>query len=88
VFKECTAVVCYNDTVAQHILEVLDDPAVDSTIKAVYSFDHHLPLRSNRGIETHSIGYPKSDIGEIIGHKLLDMMGGVETDSLMLPWLQ
>ena len=83
---ECTAIVCYNDLVAQQILTVLDNEKVDSPVRAVYSFDRHLPLHSSKGIETYSLGYPKSTIGGTIAGKLLDMIDGRETSNELLAW--
>ena len=85
-FSTCTALVCYNDTVAQAILDVIDRIEGDVSIRTLYSFDRHLSLHSKRGIETYSLGYPKDTIGEIIGQKLLDMIAGKETESEMLSW--
>ena len=85
-FTKCTALVCYNDTVSQAILDVLDKIEGDISVRTIYSFDRHLPLHSARGIETYSLGYPKDTIGEIIGQKLLDMIAGKETESEMLSW--
>lgn len=87
-FNTCTALVCYNDTVAQAILDVIDRIEGDVSIRTLYSFDRHLSLHSNRGIETYSLGYPKDSIGEIIGKKLLDMISGKETESEMLAWVR
>lgn len=85
-FTKCTALVCYNDTVSQAILDVLDKVEGDISVRALYSFDRHIPLRSARGIETYSLGYPKDSIGEIVGKKLLDMIAGKETKSEMIAW--
>ena len=86
IFHSCTALVCYNDTVAQAILDVLDGVESDISVRTLYSFDRHLPLHSERGIETYSLGYPKDRIGEIVGKKLLDMIAGKETESEMIAW--
>jgi len=85
-FHQCTALVCYNDTITQSVLDILDSVDAEISVKTIYSFDRHVPLRSKRGIETYSLGYPKNTIGEIIGQKLLDMIAGKETESEMLSW--
>ncbi len=85
-FHKCTALVCYNDTITQSVLDILDTIDTDISVRTIYSFDRHVPLRSKRGIETYSLGYPKDSIGEIIGQKLLDMIAGKETESVMLSW--
>ncbi|MBQ8994304.1 MAG: GntR family transcriptional regulator [Oscillospiraceae bacterium] len=84
--KECTALICYNDTVAQLVLSTLNRGLLQANINALYSFDRHIDLHSTTGIETYSLGYPKDNIGELIGHKLLDMMNGKDVQSEMLAW--
>ena len=87
-FNECTALVCYNDQVASQVLAALDGIQADISVRAIYSFDRHLPLHSRRGIETYSLGYPKETIGEVIGQKLLDMIAGKAPVSEMLSWIR
>ncbi len=86
--RDCTALVCYNDQVASQVLRVLSEGNFDSSIRAVYSFDRHLPLMPVPGVETYSLGYPKETIGGIIGKKLLDMIAGKKSESEMLSWLR
>ncbi|MBR3000695.1 MAG: GntR family transcriptional regulator [Oscillospiraceae bacterium] len=87
-FRKCTALVCYNDQVAQRVLNTLSETPRESSIKAIYSFDRHLSLHNEKGIKTYSLGYPKDTIGEVIGKKLLNMIGGKEETSDMLAWIK
>ena len=86
--RECTALVCYNDQVATQVMRVLTEGNNESSIRAVYSFDRHLPLTPIPGVETYSLGYPKDTIGGTIGKKLLDMIAGKKSESEMISWLK
>ena len=82
---ECTALIVYNDQVAKVVLSVLDQ-VPESRVRCIYSFDRHLPLHSETGIETYSVGYPEDSIGSLIGQKLLDLINGKPAESEMLAW--
>ncbi len=85
-FRNCTAVVCYNDQAARFLLTMMEKSSYQGSIRAIYSFDRYWDLDNSQGIETYSLGYPAEKIGSIIGSKLLDMIDGRETSSDMLSW--
>ena len=85
-FKECTAVVCYNDQIAAPLMASLlragrripEDIAVISFDRSAYSDMTPVPLTS--------LTHPKEEIGRVAARKLLRMIQGKKEHSELLPW--
>lgn len=87
IMTSCTAIVCYNDEIADQLTRILDDMSGDIAVNTIVSFDNNVMMRSLRGIEVLSLGFPKELMGRTITEKLINMMDGAGEESLMLDWL-
>lgn len=81
--RDCTALVCYNDEIAQQVLPLCS--ADNSAVRAVRSFDGTLPPQ-NDGVDFYSCVHPKEEIGSLAVQKLLHLIDGVPETNAVLPW--
>ena len=86
VIRNCTAIICYNDITATHLVDMLAK-AEGSQVTAVYSFDNYNHIIPLPGVDFFSLGYPREIMGNIISEKLLHMIEGCHEQSEAIPWI-
>ncbi len=85
-FKDCTAVICYNDQIAAPLLNALQRSGrtVPGDI-AVISFDNS-SFSDITSVKITSLNHPKEDVGRLAAQKLLNMIDGKTETPAVLPW--
>ena len=83
----CTAVICYNDEIAYHLIQVLSTAGIDVPNKvAVVSFDNS--YYSEIGdVKITSLGHPAHAAGETAARSLMSLIAGKQVGSIHLPWI-
>lgn len=81
----CTAAVCYNDEVAQQLLECALDGLLPG-LTAVRSFDGIISSAPG-GIDFRSLIHPKEAVGSLAAEKLFGMLSGKAETSCAVRWL-
>lgn len=82
--KDCTSVVCYNDQIAEALVQYLDSRE-DSTITSLVSFDKAFHISSQQR-DVISYSHPKEKLGTIAAEKLFGMIDGQKERSMVMPW--
>lgn len=83
--KSCTALICYNDEVVETIAPELR--RTFANVQALFSFDRNLNAGIiPAGITYYSLQHPKEQLGRIACSKLLELLAGKQTSSVVLSW--
>lgn len=83
-FRECSAVVCYNDEIAVKLLNAFRRDGLEIPgEKAIISFDNSL-LSEVSTVKITSLDHPREHLGAAAARKLLAMMEGKKEKSLVL----
>ncbi len=82
----CSACVCYNDEVAQKLIETLaaSEISVPSKMEIV-SFDNSIYAQLSSSL-FRSLANPKEKLGRLAARKLLNIISGAQECSAILPW--
>lgn len=80
---ECTAIICYNDEIAQQVLKLLDRR--NQNISALRSFDGSISSQQY-SLDFFSCRHPKERLGIIATNKLLHMINGGSEENTVLNW--
>lgn len=85
-WKDCTAVVCYNDEIAVKLINALVAKGIRvPQDMAVISFDNSLFSEVSQ-VRITSLDHPKELLGAAAARKLLSMIGGRQEKSLVMDW--
>ena len=79
----CTAVVCYNDEIALHLLKIV---AQQNFSVEIMSFDNSTYAQLS-AVAFSSLSNPKEKIGSLAAEKMLAILQQKKVDSTVLPWV-
>jgi len=84
--KSCTAVICYNDEIAFHLIRTLNAAGIDVPGKlSVVSFDSsYYSLSGNIGIT--SLGHEPHAVGTAAAESILSLIAGKTCSCVTIPW--
>lgn len=87
ILKDCSAVVCYNDQIANTLIDYLisHDVSVPEQL-AVVSFDNSV-YSSLSPIRITSLSHAKQNVGNIAAQTLINLMDGKEAKNQAVPWV-
>ena len=80
--ERCTALVCYNDEIAQQVLAALRTRR--GSVSSIRSFDGTLTQHGE--YDFRSLRHPKEALGRIAAEKLLNLIDNVHEESVVLSW--
>lgn len=84
--KTCTAVICYNDLIAYHLIAELQDMGFYlPKDMAVAAFDNTY-LSNSQALSITSLSHQRHEIGKKAAQGLLDTIKGLPVKSLEVPW--
>ena len=82
---ECTAIVCYNDQVAEMVCSCLRRS--DHNIHTIASFDRNMnPDLVPEDVQFYSLPHPRKELGRVAAQKLINLLNGQAETSAVLPW--
>lgn len=83
--NECTALICYNDEVAEFISSCLMRDR--RQVRDVVSFDRNMnPDSFTPDVSFYSLGHPKEQLGREAANKLFNIISGQQERSTVLSW--
>ncbi len=80
--ERCTALVCYNDEIAEQVLALLRTQ--QGSVRSIRSFDGTLLQQGT--YDFRSLRHPKETLGRIAAEKLLNLLNNVHEESVVLNW--
>jgi len=82
----CSALVCYNDSIAVDVMELLKPAGIRVPHDlAVIGFDDSR-YGNLTGVRITSMSYGTKELGRLAAEKLLNMLGGVSEQPAVMPW--
>ena len=85
ILSECSAIVCYNDQVAEIVCSCLR--RVNHSVRAIVSFDQNMnPDLVPDNVFFYSLPHPRKELGRVAAQKLVNLLNGQEESSAVLPW--